>query len=382
MERGWLKARIVVTKDDTGGPKIPRDSAIPSDTQVIAVVVNGTFPADISSEWPWQRCVNNATLISVDMVDSCDLPVPSSPLESSTGSSSMTSDLPLHLSETIRLQYQLKNRDLVWIHPINSHPVEEVWLRAASVSNESTIKQFLIQIEKRSTNNKIIVKLNALLEFTLNNSSTSKDEIWFDVLQVLPIAQGHLTKDTKIIIVPSSCDAQPRPPQSDDDSDSDEALTYDPQDRIIYSDTEASESDEESSNLELHDSKSLAPQPRKTIKSASEFRRSSLVTIGNNMHLFKCVPLYDFPAEKNFILLPKVVRERLGCYGLENLIISPVEHSDHHDDEVISLVAVVDDYKGRRGPRSVVYVHPEVYFNLFPYPLDHMNMCHRIHAQV
>ena len=89
MERGWLKARIVVTKDDIDEPKIPRDSGIPNNTHVIAVVVNSTFSFDVSSEWASQRCVSTATLISIDMARSCDLPIPSSPLESSSGSLSI-----------------------------------------------------------------------------------------------------------------------------------------------------------------------------------------------------------------------------------------------------------------------------------------------------
>ena len=382
MERGWLKARIVVTKDDIDEPKLPRDSGIPNDTHVIAVVVNSTFPFDVSSEWAWQRCVSTATLISIDMARSCHLPIPSSPLESSSGSLSITTDLSIYLSETIRLQYHFKNREVVWIQPIKSHPVQEVWLRATRESTEKIIQQFLDQVEERSTSSRIIVKMNDMFRFNLNTSShdpASKHESWFDVLQVLPIAQGHLTKDTKIIIVPASHDAQPCPPHSDEESDSDEGLTYDPQGRIIkdYSGSEGSDSDEETSIVGSHE-----PQPRKPLKSASEFRRSSVVTIGNNLHLFKCVPLYNFPVEKNFILLPQSVRERIGCYGLENLIISPVEYSGHHGDEAISLIAIVEDYKERSSQRSVVYVHPEVYFNLFPYPMDHMNTCHKIQVEV
>lgn len=51
MEKGWRKAKIIVSKDDNiDAPILPRDSGIPNDTHVIAVVANSTFPDDVNSE--------------------------------------------------------------------------------------------------------------------------------------------------------------------------------------------------------------------------------------------------------------------------------------------------------------------------------------------
>ena len=392
MESGWLKARIIVTKDDTGKPKMLRDSGIPNDTRVIATIPNNTLSSSSNLEEVWQRCVSSATLMTVEMVESCDLPVPSSPLDSSTGSLSMSNDLSLYMCETISVQYRLKHREQIWIQPMKSHPVGEVWLRPSQdcAEKEEFIQQFLDQVHERSTMSTIIVRLGKMLQFTLSNSSShdpvrrsddnGSTELWFDVVHMLPIAQGHLTADSKIIVVP--LDVSVSPCHSNSDTDSDEGLTYDPHERIIkqYSGSDDTE-DEDSYYAGSHDLKSLS-HPRQPLLSASQIRRSSVVTIGNNIHLLKCIPLYDFPVEKNFILLSKHVRERLGCYGLENLLISPVEYPGHHADQGISFVAIIEDHKGIHIPKHTVYVHPEVYFNLFPYPVDHVTTHHQIQAEV
>lgn len=377
METGWLKAKVIVTKDDIGEPKILRDSGLPNDTQVIAIVPSNTFHTNINSEWVWRVCVNTATLISVKMVGSGNLPVPASPLELSTGSLSLSNDLSLYVPETVRLQHHFKNREVIWIQPIKSHPVQEVWLRASHYCSEHSIQQFLDQIHQRSTKSKIIVKMNAMLHFNLSSGSHDATEMWFDVLQVLPIAQGNLTEDTRIIIVPASDDTPSLPRNSDDESDSDVGLTYDPHGRIIKDYSSGSETEDEDSY-----SQGLlpVPKPRQPLESASEIRRSSVVTISDNMHLFKCIPLYNFPVEKNFILLPPAVRERLGCYGLENLVISPC--GDLHADQSTSFVAIVEEFREKIGSRSTVYVHPEVYFYLFPFPVDHVSTRNQIKAEV
>ena len=387
METGWLKAKIIVSRDDIGETKLLRDAGVPNDTSVIAIVPNNTFPTNKNSECAWQVYADNtAKLISVEMVESRDAPVPASPLELSTGSLSLTTDLSLYMSETIRMLHEFKNREIVWIQPMKSHPVQEVWLSHTHDCEENLIKQFLDQIHQRSKESKIIVRINGKLQFDLKSrshdpaSAYHTQEIWFEVLQVVPIAQGHLTEDSKIIVGSPSDDIESQCCHSDDDSDDDGGLTYDPQNRFIYSDNETDDDDDNTRDLS-----SLLPsrlQPRQRLLSASEIRRSSVVTIGNNWHIFKCIPLYNYPVEKNFILLPKSVRERLGCYGLENLIISPVESSHLHIDLGTSFVAIVEDFKEKSDQRSVIYVHPEVYFNLFPFPVNHVTTCHSIQAEV
>ena len=96
------------------------------------------------------------------------------------------------------------------------------------------------------------------------------------------------------------------------------------------------------------------PHSRQPLRSASQIRRLSVVTIGNNnVHLLKCIPLYDFPVEENFILLSKHVRDQLGCYSLENLLISLVEHHGHQG---INFVAIIKVYKEDDIPKHTVYV--------------------------
>lgn len=388
MESGWLKARVIVTKDDNGKTKIARDSGVPNDTHVIATVPNRFFYKSSDLEEVWQRCVNSAALIPVQMVGSSDLPIPSSPLDASSGSLSLSNDLSLYMCETITMQYQLKHRGSIWIQPMRSHPVEEVWLRPSLDSaKEKFMEQFLEQVHERSKINTIIVRLDKMLQFTLNNAGQMRKcdnngltELWFDVVHVLPIAQGHLTTESKIVILPPDL-VSPRRSNSDTDSD-DDGGEYDLQERIITKFSDSDDSEDEDSYLGSHD-RTLVPQPRQPLLSASQIRRSSVVTMGNNnIHLLKCIPLYDFPQEKNFILLTKNVREELGCYGLENLLISPVEYPGHHDNRGIRYVAVIEDYKGSHVSKHAVYVHPEVYYNLFPYPVDHLTTHHEIKAEV
>ena len=383
MESGWLKTRIVVTKDDTGDPKILRDSGVPNDTHVIATVPYKMFDKSTGLEGVWQKCINSAALMSVQMVGSCDLPVPSSPLDASTGSLSLSNDLSLYMSETISMQYQFKHRESIWIQPMKSHQVEEVWLRPSDdlVKNEKFIEQFLVQVHKRSRTNTIIVRLDKMLQFNVIQMGRCNEltELFFDVVHVLPIAQGHLTAASKIVIVPKDI-VFPRHSNSDIDSDDDDGLEYDPQEGIIAKCSD-SDTEDEDNYLGSHN-QTMVPHPRQPLLSASQIRRSSVVTMGNNIHLLKCIPLYDFPQEKNFILLSKNVREQLGCYGLENLLISPVEFPGHHDNQGIRFVAVIEDYKGSDVSKHTVYVHPEVYYNLFPYPVDHLTTHHQIQAEV
>ena len=384
MESGWLKTRVIVTKDDDGETKILRDSGIPNNTHVIATVPD----KNSSLERMWQSCVSSAALMSVQMVGSSDLLVPASPLEASSGSLSLSNELSLYMCETISNQYQLRHRQLIWIQPMKSHPVEEVWLRPSHdvAKNEALVKLFLDQVRKRSESNTIVVRLDNLLLFTLDNSlcdpmRPDDNELWFDVVHVLPIAQGHLTTDSKIVVVPADLSLPPRHSNSDTDSD-DDGLEYDPHEGIITKCSESDDTEDEDNYLGSHD-KTMVPQPRQPLLSASQIRRTSVVTMGNNnIHLLKCIPLYDFPQEKSFILLSKSVRERLGCYGLENLLLTPVEYPGHHGNQGIRFVAVIEDYKGNHVPNHAVYVHPEVYYNLFPYPVDHLTTHHQIQAEV
>lgn len=168
-----------------------------------------------------------------------------------------------------------------------------------------------------------------------------------------------------------------RPSHSDDDTESDsdgEGQTYDLQGTpvvIPYSDSDTDIEDT------LHNlPSSLLPQ-----QPASHIRKSSVVTIGNKIHKLKCLPLYNFLVEKNFIHVPVAISEQMGCYGLENLI-SPVEIPDFHVNQDNSFVAVIEDYKGRRKDRSTVYVHPELFFNLFPFPINDIDVDHMINAEV
>ena len=384
MASSWLKARIVVMEDDTGAPRILRDSGISNDTHVIAYVPSNTFSINNSSERVWQGCVSAATLLAVELCTSSELPVPSSPLESS-GPLSLTNELCLYISKTVSKQLDLKHREGLWIQPMRSHPVEEVWLRPSpDCADEKLIGQFLDQVNDSSTRSVVIVKLDATLQFPLNTSShdpkgqlVNKTTLWFDVIYVLPIAQGHLTSSSKIIIVPPD-NAITHHRHSNSESDSDEGLTNDPNETLIRQCS--NDSDDDYQDLDLT---SFSPHPRQPIPSASQFRRSSVVTIGNsNVHIFKCIPLYEFPAEKNFILLPRHVMDQLGCYGLENLHISPIQYPGLHDNQGVSFVAVVEDYRVSHSSRNTVYIHPEVYYNMFPYPVDHTSTEHQIQAEV
>ena len=384
MESGWLKARIMVTNDDTGEPKILRDTGVPNDTHVIATVPYSAFDKSSDLQGVWQKCVCSATLMAVEMVGSSDLPVPSSPLDASSGSLSMSNELSLYVCEAISTQYQLNHRELIWIQPMKSHPVDEVWLKP-SMEDEKLLEQFLDQVREKSATNTIIVRLDKMLQFTLSTSShdpkrSRSTELWFDVVHVLPIAQGHLTTDSKIIIIPA--DLSVSPCHSNSDTDNDEGQSYDPHEGTISECSDSDDTEDEDNHPVSHDQTVLS-HPRQPLLSASQIRRSSVVTRGNNnVHLLKCIPLYDFPVEKNFILLSKHVREQLGCYGLENLHISPFEYHDHHANQGISFVAIIEDYKGGHIPKRTVYVHPEVYFNLFPYPVDHVTTYHQIQAEV
>ena len=387
----WLKARIVVTEDETGAPRILLDSGMSNDTHVIAYVPSNTISISNSSGRVWQECVSAATLLAVEMCASFELPIPSSPLESS-GPLSLSDKLSLFISKTVSRQLDLKHRDGLWVQPMKSHPVEEVWLRPSpDCADEQLIREFLDQVNDRSGKNVIIVKLDATLQFTLNTDShdsnvsshdpkgwhSNKTTLWFDVIYVLPIAQGHLTSSTKIFVPPDTM--APHHP-SDSESDSDEGLTYDPQERLIR---QCSNNSDDDQDVKSHDLTSLSPHPRQPLPSASQFRKSSVVTIGNNnVHIFNCVPLYEFPAEKNFILLPRHVMDQLGCYGLENLLISPIEYSNLHDNQGVSFVAIVEDYRASHSSKNTVYIHPEVYFNMFPYPVDHTSTEHQIKAEV
>lgn len=388
---GWMRTRIIVSSANISVPKILRDSGIPDSTNVIAIVRDNVIHTEFKSEWVWQGCVSDATLISVEMVESRDLPVPSSPLEVSTGALLLSNDLSLYISETTSTQYGFKNREVLWIQPMVSHPVQEVWFSPSyECAEEQLIQQFLDQIYKQASKHRIIVKMNNTLLFTLNNSSHDPssssgddDELWFNVLHVSPIAQGHLTEQTKIIIVPPMGN---KPNNSGSDSSSDEGLTYLTQETTVMRCSDSDDTENEDNNLGSHDQPSS--QSRQPLMSASEIEPRKLSLPNpypyDNIHLLECIPLINFPLAKNFILISAKVRERLGCYGLENLLISPVECPGHHGNQDIKYVAIIEDAKAKIGGRvssSAIYVHPEVYFNLFPFPVDHVST-HHIRAEI
>jgi len=389
MTSGWIKARITITTDDNGDAKIVKDSGVPNDTHVIGIVRSNVIRTNLNSEWVWQECVMSATLIPVEVVGSCDLAIPPSPvLESSANSLTLSNEVTVYMSETISKQNMYKDREPIWIQPIKSLPVKEVWLSPThNCAEEQLIQQFLEQIYNQITKHKIIVRVEGTLQFNLNSSHdqvsshdcSHQKELWFDVLQVLPIAQGHLTKDTKIIVVP--------PLDNDSDTDSDNEQTYDTRTREIKECSDTDDTEDEDYYQGSHDLPSLQQQslPRQPLLLASQIRLPPVATEteeGKLVHIFTCLPLCDFPAEKNFILVPLDVREKLGCFGLENLLVSP---AGLHANQGMSFVAIIEDFKGKHTTRmqhSTVYVHPEVYFNLFPFPVDHITTHHMIKAKV
>lgn len=393
IESGWIKTRIIMTNGDIDNAKILRDSGVPNDTHVIATIPYNSFPSNVALDYNvlLQGCVSSVSLITVEMVRSCDLPTPPSPLlESSTGSLSLANEVSLYLPETISRQFNFKHRDLIWIQPMESHPIEEVWLSPFYDYAGHLIETFMRQLEERIVKSKIIVKMNETLQFTVNSSHDPvgaykefiPKELKFDVLKVLPIVQGHLTKHTRIIGLPAGDKSHCHDDDDDDDdeTDSDEGLSYDTKEGTVGQCSDSDLTDDDDDILESHDLPSLPRQRQQQLMSASHIRRSSSVTRGKVS--FKCIPLYDFPAEKNFVLLPEDVRRKLGCFGLENLFIYPVEELYHHGYKGVSFVAIVEQFKGRHNSHSTVYVHPEVYFNLFPFPVDHVTTIHRIHAEV
>jgi len=365
----WCKGKILATRDDVNTVRIALGAGLPDDTKVIVMVPFSNIRNELNPEWVWQGCVTSGNLVAVEMVNQCNLPIPPSPSPEAAPSLSLTNTLQLsvYVSERICKLYQFKNQDYVWLQPIKSFSVQEVWLSPSSSSDFSCMEQFLDQLSNRVASRRLLVKMGGVFRFELQDKV-----LFFDVVQVSPMCQGHLTSDTCVFVLPSSDNTSPRR-HSDSDSDSDDRSrkTYHVQPGIIEDrQDDGSDDDTESEDdltNHLYTSHTKLPQ-------ASQIRKSSVVTLGDSAHLLSCVPINNFPADKNFIILPSQTLKKLNCYGLENLLISPLEMVQPDGFHGVSFVAVVEETKDclhySNCVYPVAYLHPELFYNLFPYPMD------------
>ena len=365
----WCKGKIVTTKDDISTVRIARDAGLPDDTKVVVMVPFRSFRSELNPEWVWQGCVTSGTLVAVKILEQCDLPMLPSPSLESVPPLSMTNMLSIYVSENFCKLHQYKHRDQLWLQPMSTFDVQEVWL-SPSPSSVPYVEQFLEQLADKVTSDMLLVKMGGVFRFELQN----KEILYFDVVQVAPMCQGQLNIDTNVFVLPSFDNASPHH-RSDSDTDSDEAgKTYHVQPGIIEERQHRDDSDDDTESEDDFTSQ-LHVMPRTRLPSASQLRRSSLVTTGNSGHLLSCVPMNNFPADRNFILLPSATLKKLDCYGLENLLISPVEVMQPYNFQGVSFVAVIEETKDLLHRHSnyiypLAYLHPELFYNLFPYPMD------------
>jgi len=363
----WCKGKILTTRDDVNTVRIALSAGLPDDTKVVVMIPYSGFRTELNPEWVWQGCVTTGTLVAVEMVSQSTLPIPPSPSPEAVPPLCLTNALPVYVSERVCKLYQYKNQDYVWLQPMRSFSVQEVWLSPSS-SDFVHMEQFLDQLANKVTSNRLLVKMGGVFQFELQDKV-----LYFDVVHVSPICQGHLTSDTNVLVLPSPDNISP-PPCSDSDSDSDDRSrkTYHVQPGIIEDRQDDGSDDDTESEDDLTDH--LHSLSRTRLQSASQIRRSSIVTLGNSAHLLSCVPINNFPADRNFIILPSNTLKKLNCYGLENLLISPLEVIQPDGFDGVSFVAVVEETKDclyhGKSVYPVAYLHPELFYNLFPYPMD------------
>ena len=363
----WCKGKILTTRDSVNIVRIARDAGLHDDTKVIVMIPFSSFRTELNPEWVWQGCVTSGTLVAVEIVKQCDLPIPPSP---SLEAAPMTNILSVYVSEKVCKLYQYKNQDYVWLQPMRSFSVEEVWL-SPSPNDVAYVDQFLDQLTSRVINETLLVNMGRVFPFELQDKM-----LYFDVVQVSPMCQGHLTSDTNVFVLPFSNNISP-PLRSDSDTDSDEmsGKIYHVQPGIIEDRHGDGSDDDTESEDDL--TNQLHSLPRTKLPSASQIRKSSVVTLGNAAHLLTCIPINNFPSERNFIILPSKTLKKLNCYGLENLLISPVDLMQPDDFHGVSFVAVIEETKECMHHHHhgnclypPAYLHPELFYNLFPYPMD------------